>query len=216
MNQQPDWQVSFDFLDHKPVVVEPQQAQLTSDAGLLPIRQLDERLGMTAQFTEALDDPRLPRASTHSFLEMVRMRVYGILTDYPDQNDHDVLRHDPLFKLLVDRSPESNGFARKTDHYGPGTRFVFGGGACRARFSPPKTKSLPPCSETALTLPPLCRMQATWASVSKPSSFNRPPDGLSTTRLRVPSASGNSTTVRVGSESSTRTPAASGRAAPGA
>jgi len=111
MNRQSDWQVSFDLFDHKPVVVEPQQAQLTSDAGLLPIRQLDEKLGLTAQFAAALDDPRDPQASTHSFLQMVRMRVYGILADYPDQNDHDVLRHDPLFKLLAGRSPEDRGLA---------------------------------------------------------------------------------------------------------
>lgn len=32
------------------------------------------------------------------------MRVYGILADYPDQNDHDVLRSDPIFKLICDRS----------------------------------------------------------------------------------------------------------------
>ena len=66
----------------KPVVVEPQQAQLTSDAGLLPIRQLDEQLGLTAQFAAALNDPRNPDISTHSFLQMVRMRVYGILSDH--------------------------------------------------------------------------------------------------------------------------------------
>jgi hypothetical protein len=108
---QSDWQVSFDFLAAKPIVVEPQQAQLTSDAGLLPIRQLDERLGMTAQLAAALADPRDPRTSEHSFLEMVRMRVYGILADYADQNDHDVLRYDPLFKLLAGRSPDDGELA---------------------------------------------------------------------------------------------------------
>jgi hypothetical protein len=103
--------VSFDFFDHKPIVVEPQQAQLTSDAGLLPIRQLDEQLGLTAQFAAALHDPRCQAASSHSFTEMVRMRLYGILADYADQNDHDVLRYDPLFKLLAGRSPEGRELA---------------------------------------------------------------------------------------------------------
>ena len=39
------------------------------------------------------------------------MRVYGILADYPDQNDHDVLRSDPIFKLLCDRSTTDNDLA---------------------------------------------------------------------------------------------------------
>lgn len=108
---QSDWQLSFDFFARKPVVVEPQQAQLTSDAGLLPIRQLDECLGLTAQFAEVLHDRRAQGAATHSFLSMLRMRVYGILADYPDQNDHDVLRYDPLFKLLAGRSPEDRELA---------------------------------------------------------------------------------------------------------
>jgi hypothetical protein len=108
---QSDWQVSFDFLGGKPIVAAPQQAQLTSDAGLLPIRQLDEELGLTVAFAAALHDPRAPEAITHSFVEMVRMRIYGILAGYPDQNDHDVLRYDPVFKLVAGRSPEDQHLA---------------------------------------------------------------------------------------------------------
>jgi hypothetical protein len=108
---QSDWQASFSFFPSKPIVVEPQQAQLTSDAGLLPIRQLDEQLGLTAQFAAALHDSRAPEATTHSFLQMVRSRVYGILGGYADQNDHDVLRYDPLFKLLAGRSPDGQELA---------------------------------------------------------------------------------------------------------
>ncbi len=103
---QSDSRLWFDFFEQKPVVVEPQRAQLTSDAGLLPVRQLDEYLGLTAQFAAVLEDRRAPECSSHSFLEMVRMRIYGILAGYADQNDHDVLRYDPLFKLLAGRSPE--------------------------------------------------------------------------------------------------------------
>ena len=69
---QSDWQASFNFFPPKPIVVEPQQAQLTSDAGLLPIRQLDEQLGLTAQFAAALHDSRAPEATTHPFLQRVQ------------------------------------------------------------------------------------------------------------------------------------------------
>jgi hypothetical protein len=111
---QSDWQVSFDFFAEKPIVVQPQRTQLTSDAGLLPIRQLDEQLGLTAEFAAALHDRRAPAATVHSFQQMVRTRIYGILADYPDQNDHSVLRYDPLFKLLVGWSPEDPELASQS------------------------------------------------------------------------------------------------------
>jgi len=111
MVEQSAFRLTFDFLTSKPVVVEPAAAQVSSDAGLLPFRQLDEQLGLTRQFAEALTDRRHVGYLGHSFLEMTRMRVYGILADYPDQNDHDVLRSDPIFKLLCDRSTTDNDLA---------------------------------------------------------------------------------------------------------
>ena len=104
MSIQPAWQHTLDFFG-TPVVVEPSAGQLTSDAGLLPFRQCDEQLGLTRAFAAVLDDPRDPDLIEHPVLEMVRSRVYGILAGYADQNDHDTLRHDPLFKLLADRRP---------------------------------------------------------------------------------------------------------------
>jgi hypothetical protein len=105
------WQVSFGFLGSKPVVVEPQRAALSSDAGLLPVRQFDEQIGLTQQFADALDDLRDSDQIAHTVAEMVRMRIYGILADYADQNDHDVLRKDPVFKLLAGRSPAGDDLA---------------------------------------------------------------------------------------------------------
>ncbi len=104
MSLQPAWQQTLDFFG-TPLVVEPSAGLLTSDAGLLPFRQLDEQLGLTRAFAAVLDDPRDPDLIEHPVLEMVRSRVYGILAGYADQNDHDTLRHDPLFKLLADRLP---------------------------------------------------------------------------------------------------------------
>lgn len=105
------WQATFDFWGKLPIVVEPSKAQLSSDAGLLPIRQFDERIDLTRQFAEALDDPRDPELCDHSFLDMVRSRIYGVLAGYEDQNDHDALRHDPVFKLIANRSPDADPLA---------------------------------------------------------------------------------------------------------
>ncbi len=99
--------MSLDFFPKKKIGIESTNMLLTSDAGLLPIRQLDETLQLTQQFTTALDDSRRQKSVQHSFLEMVRSRTYGILADDPDQNDHEVLRSDPLFKMIAGQSPDS-------------------------------------------------------------------------------------------------------------
>jgi len=111
METQGAWQETFEFFAQIPIVVEPVDAFLSTDAGLLPIRQLDEALGLTEQFAAALIDPRSGNALTHSYLEMTRARVYGILAGYEDQNDHDALRSDAVFKLIAGRSPEDGDLA---------------------------------------------------------------------------------------------------------
>jgi hypothetical protein len=105
------WQATFNFWSKLPIVVEPSSAQLSSDGGLLPLRQFDEQIGFTHQFAQALEDPRRPGLTAHTFLEMVRSRVFGVLAAYEDQNDHDTLRHDPIFKLIAERSPEDDPLA---------------------------------------------------------------------------------------------------------
>ncbi len=104
MDQQSVFEISFNFFRSKPVVVGPSPAQISSDGGLLAFRQLDEELGWTYQFADALDDRRHVGYLDHTFLDMTRMRIYGIIADYADQNDHDVLRSDPIFKLICNRS----------------------------------------------------------------------------------------------------------------
>lgn len=111
MDSQGAWQQTFDFFVRKPIVVEPVEAHLSTDAGLLPIRQFDDSIGLTEQFAEALLDERCGPGLTHSYLEMTRSRVYGILAGYEDQNDHDALRSDAVFKLVAGRSPEDEDLA---------------------------------------------------------------------------------------------------------
>jgi hypothetical protein len=103
--------LSLDFFPSRPVDIEIASAPLTGDAGLLIIRQLDDRIGLTERFAAALDDRRDPTLARQSSLGMVRQRIYGILADYEDQNDHDTLRSDPVFKLIADRLPDDPDLA---------------------------------------------------------------------------------------------------------
>ena len=111
MTQQAVGTLAFDFEGCRPVQIEVSNAPLTSDAGLLLFRQLDEQLRITEQFSAVLHDDRDPQQIVHSVPQLLRQRVYGILADYQDQNDHDALRKDPAFKLLAGRLPDGRDLA---------------------------------------------------------------------------------------------------------
>jgi hypothetical protein len=67
------WRQVLDFFG-TPLVIERSPGQLSGDAGLLPVRQFDQRIGLTRAFAEGLDDPRDRDLTEHSLLDMVRMR----------------------------------------------------------------------------------------------------------------------------------------------
>lgn len=105
MSLQSARQLVLGFHPDLPVVVAESAARLSSDGGLLVIREFDERLKFTAQFAAALQDTRDPACTRHGVLSLVRQRLYGLIADYEDQNDHDELRHDPVFQLVCGRLP---------------------------------------------------------------------------------------------------------------
>jgi hypothetical protein len=104
-----DWRLDLDFSPEKPIELEPVEEHLSTDTGLLLFRQLDEDLGFTTGFAAQLSDTRSD--PTHSVLEMVRSRVFGIVAGYEDQNDHDALRSDAIFKMIADRLPDDEDLA---------------------------------------------------------------------------------------------------------
>ncbi len=76
---------------------------VTSDGGVLLLRQADRRLGLTAAAARMLHDPRRQASCDHSLLSMIRQRVYGLALGYADLNDHDSLRHDLAWQTAVER-----------------------------------------------------------------------------------------------------------------
>lgn len=98
-------QTRLDFHPDLPVDVAFDGPQVSSDGGLLLLRQVDDQLGLAARVAAVLRDDRDPDRVVHSRLEQVRQRVYQIALGYQDANDATALRHDPLLKVACDRTP---------------------------------------------------------------------------------------------------------------
>src|SRR5438876_4539380 len=81
--------------------------RLSSDAGLVLLKDPDEQLRLTHNLAAVLSDPRDPRRVHFTHHDLLKQRVFQIAAGYEDANDANTLRHDPIFKLLLDRLPET-------------------------------------------------------------------------------------------------------------
>lgn len=84
--------LTFPAVGGKPVDVRFDGGDLTSDAGLLLIRQADRRIGLTKAMSAGVADRRQQAKVEHTFGDMVRERVFAIACGYEDANDLDTLR----------------------------------------------------------------------------------------------------------------------------
>lgn len=83
------------------IKVEARPERLSSEAGALLLREIDERLGLTRSLTAKLLDPRNPALVIHPLSELLRARLCMIAEGWGDQDDADKLRHDPALRLAV-------------------------------------------------------------------------------------------------------------------
>jgi len=86
----------FSFRFQPKLVLDFDGGQITGEAGLILVREFDERLGLTAKLDALLIDARDRRYVTHPALTLLRQRVYQIAAGYEDANDADFLRNDPV------------------------------------------------------------------------------------------------------------------------
>ena len=79
-------------------------SRITSDAGLLAYRELDDALGLTQLAAASLSECRRGKNTRHRLAGLLRQSVFGRLAGYEDVNDADRLAHDPAMRAVVDRS----------------------------------------------------------------------------------------------------------------
>lgn len=82
--------------------------RLTSDAGLLLLREVDRRLQLIHAVDQAIPDPRDPRYTIHEQQELLAQRILAIAAGYEDENDHQTLRDDPALQTAAGRMPEED------------------------------------------------------------------------------------------------------------
>ena len=78
-------------------------ATITSDAGLLACRELDDALGLTETASECLQESRGGRNVQHRLVDLLRQSVYSRLAGYEDANDAERLADDPTMRVIVGR-----------------------------------------------------------------------------------------------------------------
>ncbi|MGB0890515.1 MAG: IS1380 family transposase [Solirubrobacterales bacterium] len=96
--------VLFQGLSSKPVVAKFDADHQSSDGGVVLLRGLDDRLGLTERVAAHLIDDRDPDRVTHTYLDLLRQRTYGIALGYADCNDAERIASDPCLKMACDRS----------------------------------------------------------------------------------------------------------------
>jgi hypothetical protein len=93
----------FQDLGRRKVVADFSGGMLSSDGGVLLLRQVDRSLGLSPALAACFDDGRDLRYADHTVQELVSQRLYGLALGYEDLNDHERLRLDPLLAVACEK-----------------------------------------------------------------------------------------------------------------
>ena len=103
-------------LRRQSVEVDFDGGTLTSDGGLVLLREVDKRLDLIRRIDQVVPDPRDPRYIAHPQAELLTSRIFGIAAGYEDGNDHHHLRHDAAFQVAAGRTPAQNDYSQENGH----------------------------------------------------------------------------------------------------
>ena len=101
----------FKGISGKKIEADFNGGEISSDAGLLFLREVEERIGLITKMADSLRDRRHPGYVQHQLLELFRQRIFQIAGGYEDGNDSNELREDPIMKIACERLPEGEPLA---------------------------------------------------------------------------------------------------------
>ena len=95
-------------VNNQPVLVDFDGGQISSDGGLLLLREVEQQIGIIKSLTEVIHDARDARYVRHTIMDLMMQRISQIAAGYEDADDCDDLRSDPIIKMCAGRSPETD------------------------------------------------------------------------------------------------------------
>ena len=101
----PTQRLLFPEMFAKPVVMEFDQREGSSDGGALLLKAAERRYGLVARMADCLRDGRQARKVDHPLRDLFKQRIFSVACGYPDANDSARLAADPIHKMLLDRDP---------------------------------------------------------------------------------------------------------------
>jgi hypothetical protein len=107
MHKDTSHSLSFSSVSNKKVEAAFDGGEITTDAGVLLLRETELRMGIINELSHCIIDRRDQRYVKHSIQDMLNQRIYQIALGYEDANDCNALRSDPAFKLALERLPVS-------------------------------------------------------------------------------------------------------------
>lgn len=97
----------INFYEAHRIEVKFSEQQLSTDAGILLVRQAEEKVKIITGMSERIADERDPNKITHSMKQLVTQRVLQLANGYEDAIDSNSMRHDPILKIACGRVPTS-------------------------------------------------------------------------------------------------------------
>jgi hypothetical protein len=98
----------FKGISNKKIEADFNGGEVSSDAGVLFLREVENRIGLISKMTDALRDRRHPGYVKHQLLELFKQRIFQIACGYEDANDSNELRSDPIMKIACERLPDED------------------------------------------------------------------------------------------------------------